>query len=44
MTKTKAFLYRSEVTPRKSVAIKAVPYDVWTNRQPGEMLVWIQSQ
>ena len=39
MTKSKSFLYRSELTPRKSVAIKTVPYGVWTNRQPGEMLV-----
>jgi DUF1680 family protein len=39
MTKSKSFLYRSEVSPRKSLAIKTVPYDVWTNCQPGEMLV-----
>ena len=39
MTKSKSFLYRSEVTPRKCLAIKTVPYDMRTNHQPGEMLV-----
>jgi len=34
-------LYGAAATPRRLVAIKAVPYAVWANRQPGEMLVWL---
>ena len=34
-------LYGKDATPRRSVAIKAIPYAVWANREPGEMLVWL---
>ncbi len=34
-------LYGADATPRRNAAIKAVPYAVWANRQPGEMLVWL---
>ena len=34
-------LYGTDATPLRSVAIKAVPYAVWANRQAGEMLVWL---
>ena len=44
LSKWKGLLYSPEATPRKSTAIKAIPYAVWCNRQPGEMLVWLQSQ
>jgi DUF1680 family protein len=26
----------------KAVTCKAIPYFMWANRQPGEMLVWIR--
>jgi len=42
MSKWTGRLYRSLETTYKTVPIKAVPYAVWTNRKPGEMLVWIQ--
>ena len=34
-------LYDPDATPLRSMALKAVPYAVWANRQSGEMLVWI---
>ena len=37
-------LYRPAPTPRRTVRIKAVPYCVWGNRSPGEMLVWLPRQ
>jgi DUF1680 family protein len=41
--KWKNELYRPVATPLKPVPIKAVPYAVWGNRRPGEMIVWIQT-
>jgi DUF1680 family protein len=38
----KGQLYRHAGTPLQSIPIKAVPYAVWANRAPGEMLVWIR--
>lgn len=38
----KGQLYRHAETPLQSIPIKAVPYAVWANRTPGEMLVWIR--
>jgi DUF1680 family protein len=35
-------LYRATASPTKPVVIKAVPYWLWNNRKPGEMLVWIR--
>ncbi|MEX0761205.1 MAG: beta-L-arabinofuranosidase domain-containing protein [Dehalococcoidia bacterium] len=35
-------LYRTEPWQAKSVSIKAVPYAVWCNREPGEMIVWLR--
>ena len=34
-------LYRSTRSKKKRVTIRAVPYFMWANRRPGEMLVWI---
>lgn len=34
-------LYRTKPTPRRPVAVTAVPYCVWGNRGPGDMLVWL---
>jgi len=34
-------LYRSGITETVPIEIKAVPYCLWNNRQPGGMLVWI---
>jgi len=36
-------LYRPAGSRYKRVAITAVPYFLWANRDPGEMLVWIRS-
>ena len=36
-------LYRPVATPLKGSSIKAVPYAVWANRKPGEMVVWIRT-
>ncbi|MCK4392687.1 glycoside hydrolase family 127 protein, partial [Candidatus Bipolaricaulota bacterium] len=38
----KDVLYSPVGPKREEVAIKAIPYFAWGNRQPGEMLVWIQ--
>lgn len=35
-------LYRADRSKTKSVIIKAIPYFLWNNRKPGEMLVWIR--
>ena len=35
-------LYRADQSKTKSVVIKAIPYFLWNNRKPGEMLVWIR--
>jgi len=35
-------LYRTEPPKSEEVAIKAVPYFLWDNRAPGEMLVWLR--
>jgi DUF1680 family protein len=35
-------LYRSARSESRAVDILAVPYCVWGNRRPGEMLVWIR--
>jgi DUF1680 family protein len=38
-------LYRySEPTAAKTIAVTAIPYPVWDNRQAGEMRVWFRSQ
>jgi hypothetical protein len=36
-------LYTTSKFALKSVRLKAVPYFAWNNREPGEMLVWINS-
>jgi len=38
----KGRLYRADQSKTKSVVIKAIPYFLWNNRKPGEMLVWIR--
>jgi DUF1680 family protein len=35
-------LYRFAGSKAKSSTLKAVPYCVWDNRRPGEMLVWVR--
>ena len=35
-------LYRPAVNRMKSTTLKAIPYFMWANRKPGEMLVWIR--
>lgn len=35
-------LYRAERSKTKPFTFKAVPYCVWDNRSPGEMLVWVR--
>ncbi|HHW11313.1 MAG TPA: glycoside hydrolase family 127 protein [Firmicutes bacterium] len=35
-------LYTTDLPQTEQVTIKAVPYCVWDNREPGEMLVWLQ--
>ncbi|MGE0284046.1 MAG: glycoside hydrolase family 127 protein [Rhizobiaceae bacterium] len=35
-------LYRSSPPETDDVALKAVPYFAWDNREPGEMLVWLR--
>lgn len=37
-------LYRAGGASRRMVEITAVPYFLWANREPGEMLVWIRSE
>jgi DUF1680 family protein len=38
-----ADLYRRAASPFKTVPVEAVPYAVWANRKPGEMIVWIRT-
>lgn len=35
-------LYQRQSLPSKSCQITAIPYYLWANRTPGEMLVWIR--
>jgi len=35
-------LYRPAANMEKEASIKAVPYFMWCNRKPGEMIVWIR--
>jgi DUF1680 family protein len=37
-------LYRKEPAKRKAAKARFVPYHLWDNRDPGEMLVWVQSE
>jgi DUF1680 family protein len=36
-------LYRREPAKRTAATARFVPYHLWDNRDPGEMLVWVQS-
>ena len=36
-------LYSSQPPAHKEIALTAVPYCVWDNREPGEMRVWLRS-
>jgi DUF1680 family protein len=40
----KHVLYSPVALEREEIAIRAVPYFAWGNRQPGEMLVWIREE
>jgi DUF1680 family protein len=35
-------LYQPYKKEREEISIKAVPYGIWGNREPGEMLVWVR--
>lgn len=35
-------LYTAQMPKYGKITITAIPYHLWANRQPGEMLVWIQ--
>ena len=35
-------LYRMAPPRSRDVAVRAVPYFAWDNREPGEMLVWLR--
>jgi DUF1680 family protein len=35
-------LYPLSAPPRKTCAIKMIPYYAWDNRAPGKMLVWLR--
>nr|WP_321457963.1 beta-L-arabinofuranosidase domain-containing protein [uncultured Cohaesibacter sp.] len=37
-------LYSTTPPLRKSATLKAIPYYLWDNREPGEMLVWIRRE
>jgi uncharacterized protein len=37
-----ASLYSLSIPPTKPCAIKMIPYYLWDNRAPGEMLVWLR--
>ena len=41
--KWKGKLYRMQSSRRESCQITAIPYFMWANRAPGEMLVWIRT-
>ena len=34
-------LYRAAPLSRRPAQLTAIPYYLWDNREPGEMLVWI---
>jgi DUF1680 family protein len=36
-------LYRKQPAERKAARARFIPYHLWDNRDPGEMLVWVQS-
>jgi DUF1680 family protein len=36
-------LYRTNAPAKNEIAIMAVPYCVWDNREPGEMRVWLRT-
>ena len=36
-------LYRNAPAERQVATARFVPYHLWDNRAPGEMLVWVQS-
>ena len=36
-------LYGSDALPAKEETARMVPYHLWDNREPGEMLVWVRS-
>lgn len=40
----KGVLYSQERSPRKEITITAVPYALWANRKPGEMIVWVRGE
>lgn len=35
-------LYGKQELPKVPLAVKAIPYFAWSNRDPGEMIVWIR--
>jgi uncharacterized protein len=35
-------LYRARAPRMRPVALRAIPYSVWDNRTPGQMLVWLR--
>jgi uncharacterized protein len=37
-------LYRGEPPAQKEIALTAIPYCVWDNREPGEMRVWLRTK
>lgn len=37
-------LYRKEPARRMAAKARFVPYHLWDNREPGEMLVWVQAE
>jgi hypothetical protein len=37
-------LYKADVSRREDIALKAIPYFAWDNREPGAMLVWIREE
>ena len=40
----KGELYRQDSSPVRSIDIKAIPYSMWNNRKPGEMIVWLMER
>jgi DUF1680 family protein len=36
-------LYRKAPAERRVATARVVPYHLWDNRAPGEMLVWVQA-
>ena len=35
-------LYTAQPTREEPVPVMAVPYCVWENREPGDMVVWVR--